>query len=102
MTTHEASSDLEPLLLCFFACPDHAPHAWRIRGERFFHEDVDAFLHCVFQLLRTESRIAGEHGDVAGTRSQAVDGLLERVESDKLPVLRHSDASAKIIRQDSI
>ncbi len=100
MAAHQAGGDLEVFLFRRLRGLDDPPDRRRIGGERLLHEHVDAFFHGVFQLLRTPARIAGQHGDVAGT--QAVDRLAIGVEADEPPLRRHVDLVGILLAQGRV
>ena len=63
----QAGGDLNILLGGGLPGPNDAAQAGRVGSKGFLHEDVDALLDGVFELRGAKARIAGEHGDVAGT-----------------------------------
>ena len=97
MAAHQPGGDLEVLLLRRFAGPDDPLHAARIGREILLHEHVDALLHRVLQVRRTEAGVRGQHGHVA--RPQAVDRLAVGVEAQEPPFRRHVDPVAQQVAQ---
>ena len=87
MPAHEAAGDLEIFLRSFLASFQHAADARRIHRERFFHEDMHALLHRVFQVNGAEARGRGQQHHVAF--AEGINGLLESVQADELAFRGH-------------
>lgn len=87
MTDHEADADLKVLFLCFLIQGKHLSCGRAIRGERFFHEDVDAFLDGILVVDPAEDAGGGEDGNVA--RTKGVNGLFVGIEPNELSLGRN-------------
>jgi len=83
MAALQAGGDLEVLLLGGGTGRDHPPDRRRIGRKRLLHEDMNALRDRVFQLLRPETRVAGEHRHI--TRPQVIDGPAPGVETREPP-----------------
>ena len=85
MAGHEAHADFEILFHGLLGEGEHAAGTWAVARERLFHENVDAFFDGVLEMDPAEGERSGEDGDVAFAES--VDGVLKRIEAEKLVVV---------------
>ncbi len=74
--------------------------AARVGCERLFHKDVDTLADCVFDVQRPDIGASSAHGDIAGPEN--VDGLLVRLETDKLAVIGNINLIWKFFLQSLI
>ncbi len=91
--------DFQAFPFGFLSSFDDPSHAGRVAGERLFHKYIHAFPNRVLQLGRPETGIARDHGDVSRARTQAVDGVLEGIESYELTFPGHIHAVGEAFLQ---
>jgi len=86
---HEADPDLEVLCVGLLGHRQHPARSRAVRGDRLFHEHVEALLDGVLEVHPAEGEGGGENGDVPG--AQRVHGVLVAVKADEAAVFRHVD-----------
>ena len=86
MTPLQSNADFQILFLRFLGGGKNTANARRIRGDRFFHEDVFSLVDRLLEMDRTKARRSGQDHQI----SQG-NGLFVRIETDKLVIVRDSN-----------
>ena len=94
MADHQADSDFEVFLGGFLPELQHAAGGRTVRGNRLFHEDMEAAVDGILEMKGPEGPRGCQDSDAAWF--QGIPGLFVSVKTGEAPLLRNVDASGFI------